>query len=122
MISLRRFIQSVKDASRGLKATFKNEQNFRIQILIGLLVVILALIFSLKIWEIILLILLLTLVLVMELLNTALEYFTDLLKPRLHHHVLMIKDIMAAAVLLIALGSVVIGLIIFLPHFIKLFE
>jgi diacylglycerol kinase len=57
----------------------------------------------------------------MELLNTALEYFTDLLKPRLHHYVSLIKDIMAAAVLLTALGSAVIGLIIFLPHFIKLF-
>ena len=122
MFSLRRFIKSVKDAFRGLRVTFKNEQNFRIQILIGLLVIILAFIFPLKVWEVILLIVLMMLVLVMELLNTALEYFTDLLKPRLHHYVYLIKDIMAAAVFLTAVGSAVIGLIIFLPHFIKLFE
>jgi len=121
MVSFWRFIKSTKDALRGLRVVFKNEQNFRIQILVGLLVVILAFMFPLKIWEIILLILLLVQVLVMELLNTALEYFTDLLKPRLHHYVSLIKDIMAAAVLLTALGSAVIGLIIFLPHFIKLF-
>jgi diacylglycerol kinase len=122
MFSLRRFIKSVKDAFRGLRVTFKNEQNFRIQILIGLLVIILAFIFPLKVWEVILLIVLMMLVLVMELLNTALEYFTDLLKPRLHHYVYLIKDIMAAAVFLTAAGSAIIGLIIFLPHFIKLFE
>jgi len=112
----------MKDALRGLKTVFKSEQNFRIQILVGLMVVILAVFFPLKIWEIILLILLLVQVLVMELLNTALEYFTDLLKPRLHHYVLLIKDVMAAAVLLIALGAAAIGLIIFLPHFIKLLQ
>ncbi len=122
MVSLRRLFRSMKDALRGLKTVFKSEQNFRIQILVGLMVVILAVFFPLKIWEIILLILLLVQVLVMELLNTALEYFTDLLKPRLHHYVLLIKDVMAAAVLLTALGAAAIGLIIFLPHFIKLLQ
>ena len=121
MISLRRLIKSLKDALHGLKFTFKNEQNFRIQILIGLVVIILAFVFPLKIWEIILLILLMTLVLVMELLNTAFEHFTDLVKPRLNHYVFIIKDVMAAAVLLIALGAAAIGIIIFLPHFINLF-
>jgi undecaprenol kinase len=61
-------------------------------------------------------------VLAMELLNTALEYFTDLLKPRLHHYVLVIKDTMAAAVLITSLGALIIGLIIFIPHFIRLIK
>jgi diacylglycerol kinase len=54
----------------------------------------------------------------MELLNTALEYFTDLLKPRLNHYVKLVKETMAAAVLVTALTAVVVGLMIFIPHFI----
>ena len=58
-------------------------------------------------------------VLVMEILNTTFEYLSDLLKPRLHHYVRTIKDIMAGAVLLTAVGSAVIGLMIFLPYFLQ---
>jgi len=121
-MSFKRFFKSILDALRGLRFTFKNEQNFQVQILLSLLVVIAAIIFPLKSWEVILLILLVTLVLTMELLNTALEHFADLLKPRLNHYVFVVKDVMAAAVLLTALGAFAIGVIIFLPHFIKLFE
>lgn len=122
MISLKRLHRSMRDAVRGLVFTFKNEQNFRIQILIAAIVLVAALIFPLRVWEIILLILLVVLVLVMELLNTAFEYFSDLLKPRLHHYVYIIKDVMAAAVFLTAFGSAAIGIMIFLPHFINLFR
>lgn len=65
-------------------------------------------------------ILLVVAVLAMELLNTALEYFADLLKPRLNHYVLVVKDVMAAAVLVTAMGALTIGLIIFLPHFLEI--
>ncbi len=119
-MSAKNLFRSFVNAGRGLEYTFKHEQNFRIQILAGILVLLAALIFPLKIWEVILVILLLVAVLTMELLNTAMEYFTDLLKPRLHHYVLVIKDIMAAAVLVASLGALIIGLIIFLPYFIQL--
>ncbi len=114
--------KSFSSAFAGLKHTFKHEQNFRLQILSAILVLIATAIFPLKVWEVILVILLLVAVLAMELLNTALEYFADLLKPRLHHYVLVIKDIMAAAVLITSLGALIIGLIIFLPHFIGLIK
>mgnify|MGYP003393850769 CR=1 FL=1 len=114
--------KSFSSAFVGLKHTFKHEQNFRLQILAAILVLIAAAIFPLKVWEVILVILLLVAVLAMELLNTALEYFADLLKPRLHHYVSVIKDIMAAAVLITSLGALIVGLIIFLPHFIGLIK
>lgn len=119
---VKNLFNSFSAAFTGLKFAFKHEQNFRLQIAISVLVLMAAAYFSLKIWEIILVILLLVAVLTMELLNTALEYFTDLLKPRLHHYVSVIKDIMAAAVLITSLGALVIGLIIFIPHFIGLLK
>ncbi|MEK7213476.1 MAG: diacylglycerol kinase [Patescibacteria group bacterium] len=117
-----RLIQSFNDAGRGLSHAFKHEQNFRLQIVASLVVLAATFVFPLKIWEIILIILLCVMVLTMELLNTALENFADLLKPRLHHYVYIIKDVMAAAVLLTSLGALIIGLIIFLPHLINFWK
>ena len=119
-MSLKRLLKSFIDAMRGFKHVFKSEQNFRLQILCSIIVVTATVYFPLKTWEIILVILMMVGVLAMELLNTALEYFADLLKPRLNHYVFIVKDIMAAAVFTTAIGAVVIGLIIFLPHFINL--
>lgn len=55
-------------------------------------------------------------VLVLEIVNTVVEKFIDLLKPRMHHYSGAIKDMMAAAVLLAAIGAVVIGVLIFYPY------
>ena len=109
-------------AARGLKLIYKSEVNFRIQIFIGATAFILAWYFPLKVWELILVILLVVAVLVMEILNTTFEYLSDLLKPRLHDYVRVIKDIMAGAVLLTAFGAALIGIIIFLPHFIQIWK
>lgn len=122
MLSLSRLLKSFRDAGQGLKFVFKSEQNFRIQILISVITLSLAIIFLLRSWEIIILILLISLVLVMEILNTAIEQLNDLLKPRLHHYVRVVKDIMAGAVLLTSLSALIVGFIIFLPHFINLLK
>lgn len=115
-MSLRRLINSFVDAARGLKHVFKSEQNFRIQVLLGFLVLVAAVYFPLRNWEVMLLILLVLLVLLVEILNTVFEYFSDLLKPRLHHYVGVIKDVMAGAVLLTSLVALVVGGIIFYPY------
>lgn len=115
-MSLRRLIKSFADALRGLKHVFKSEQNFRIQVLLGSLVFAAAIYFPLRSWEVILVVLLVLLVLLVEILNTVFEYFSDLLKPRLHHYVGVIKDIMAGAVLLTSAVALVVGVIIFYPY------
>ncbi len=121
-MSVKSLFNSFSAAFAGLKHTFQHEQNFRLQVLLAILVLIVTVYFPLKVWEVILVILMLVAVLAMELLNTALEYFADLLKPRLHHYVSVIKDIMAAAVLITSLGALIVGLIIFVPHFVGLIK
>lgn len=121
-MSLSRFFQSFKYAKRGLFYAFRHEQNFRIQLYLGTIVLIMAFLFNLRVWEFIVLILLIVMVLVAELLNTAVEYISDLLKPRLNHYVLIIKDIMAGTVLINSIGALIIGGLIFLPHFIGLLK
>lgn len=121
-MNFHRLLQSFRDAWRGCRHTFENEQNFRLQIIVSVVVIAAIVYFPLYNWEVILLLLLIGWVLTMELLNTALERFADLLKPRLHHYVHSVKDAMAAAVLISSLGSAIIGLIILLPHFVKLLD
>ena len=121
-MSLRRLLKSFADAVRGLRYVFRSEQNFRIQALLGLLVLMAAFYFPLRSWEVVLIVLLTLLVLLVEILNTAFEYFNDLLKPRLHHYVRTVKDIMAGAVLLTSAVALVVGAIIFYPYLENLFK
>ncbi|MEK7681157.1 MAG: diacylglycerol kinase [Patescibacteria group bacterium] len=117
-----RFSTSFADAFRGLKFVFKSEQNFRIQVVAGIAAIVASILFPLKMWEVVLVLLMVLLVWLVEMMNTAIEYFTDMLKPRLHHYVFVVKDIMAGAVFLVSIGAMAIGLMIFLPHFINLFK
>ncbi len=118
----RKFCKSFIDAGKGLSYVFRSEQNFRIQIGLGIFVLTAAFMFPLQVWERILIILLVLLVLLVEILNTIFEYLSDLLKPRMHHYIRTIKDVMAGAVLLTALVSFAVGMMIFYPHLAKLLQ
>lgn len=122
MMNIKQLGKSFVHAVRGLIYVFKNEQNFRIHTALTVVTVGVLYFFPLATWERVLIIILIVMVLTMELLNTALERFADLLKPRLNYYVGTIKDIMAAAVLITSLGALIIGIIILWPHFMTLFK
>lgn len=122
MISIKRLFRSFCDAWHGLVYVWKNEQNFQIQVLVAVLVLIAMIYFRPRKYEIIVLLILIVSVLTMELMNTALEYLADLFKPRLHPYVGLIKDIMAGAVLLTSIGAFIIGIIILAPYFVSLIK
>ena len=56
-----------------------------------------------------------------ELMNTAIEALTDLASPAWHPLAGKAKDVAAGAVLLAVLGAVVVGVLVFGPHFLTLF-
>ncbi len=120
-IRLRTLVKSFKYASKGLRYALKHEQNFRLQLIAAIIVIILMIFFGVKEWEAVALIFVIIAVLFTELLNTVLERFVDILKPRLHHYSEIIKDMMAAAVFLTSFGAAVIGIIIFYPYISRLF-
>jgi len=112
-LNLKSLFRSFRYALKGVAQIFREEQNFRLQVLAGLLVLILAILVKVKIWEAIVLILVITLVLVLELINSIFERLVDVLKPRIHPYVQSIKDIMAATVLIASVVAVIIGILIF---------
>lgn len=116
MIHARLLFRSFAHAARGLVTVFRSEQNFRIQLSVALFVFIAM--FALKTTraEKVALVVVAAGVLVLELLNSVLERFIDLVKPRLHDYAREIKDLMAAAVLLTSIVSVIVGVLILYPY------
>ena len=55
-----------------------------------------------------------------EALNTAFEFLTDVASPEFHPLAAKAKDVAAGALLIAAIGSVVIGLLILGPYFLAL--
>lgn len=111
-----RLLSSLKHAFRGVYVVFRDENNFRIQVGMTVLILCAATLLHVRVWEYILLILLCASVLILELFNSVIERIADGLKPRLQPIVRDIKDLMAGAVLLTATTAAVVGVIIFLPY------
>jgi len=116
MMKNQNFLNSFKISVFGLASAFKEESNFRIQFLIGIIVIFFMIVLGLNPIEDCILLLMILVVLSLELINSQIEKFLDLIQPEHHPRVKIIKDFSAGAVLLSAIGSVVIGILIFLPH------
>ncbi len=114
-------VRSLKNAFNGIIYTFRYELSFRIQSLAAIIALFLAFILPLKLYERTVICLLVCMVLVLELINSAIERVVDLFKPAIDHSAKFIKNIMAGAVFLAAIFSLIIGIIIFSPHFISVF-
>lgn len=122
MTQRQNFLTSLKISFYGLFSAFKEERNFIIQSIIGLFVLIFAVLLGLNRIEMSIIILVILFVLCLELVNSQIEKFLDLIQPDHHPRVKIIKDFSAGAVLISAIGSVVIGILIFMPHIIKIFH
>ncbi len=117
MMSLRRFWKSIHYAIAGILRIAEEEQSFRLQMIaaagvFGLMIVM----DSLQIWERIALTFMVLAVLVLEIVNSIFERLIDAVEPRVSPVVRDIKDMMAGAVLLTAIASIMVGVLIFWPH------
>jgi diacylglycerol kinase len=109
-------LQSFKFAFQGLAFAWK-ERNFKLHIASTLAVLTMGFYYQVTSLEWIILLLCIAGVLSLELLNTALEKFVDLVSPNKHPLAGMAKDLSAAAVLVFSIASAIVGLIIFYPYF-----
>ncbi|HAV10962.1 MAG TPA: diacylglycerol kinase [Candidatus Moranbacteria bacterium] len=113
---VKKFSRSLSHAFDGLSYALKRERNFQIELVCGVFVLALILIFKVKNWEAVVLIVMVAGVLIMELANTVMERIVDMLKPKVHPYARLIKDIMAAAVLISSCVAALVGVIIFYPY------
>lgn len=115
-----RFQHSLRHAVHGLRLAIRRERNVRVQLGVALVVCIAGVGVGLSVAEWATIVLSITLVVVLELANTAIEILSDVLKPRLHAHIGVVKDVMAAAVLVAAIAACVLGCLVFFPYAVEL--
>jgi diacylglycerol kinase len=116
MIDFKRLGKSFRYAANGFWYVFKNEQNIRLHLIASFGVIALMIYFQIALWQVIILFLVIMSVIVLELINTIFEKMVDILRPRIHYYAEVIKDIMAATVLISSIGAVIIGILIFAPY------
>ncbi|OFY11562.1 MAG: hypothetical protein A2X11_05170 [Bacteroidetes bacterium GWE2_42_24] len=118
-LSLR--INSFRYAFRGFGLLFKGQINICIHIVAAVLAVGLGFIFRITQGEWLAVILSIVAVIAAEAFNTSIEKLTDIVSPEFNREAGKVKDIAAAAVLIISLGALVVGTVVFLPLILNLF-
>ncbi len=113
-------LRSFLHAFRGLGLLLQTQHNARIHALATVLVVAAGVAAGLSGVEWALIALAVVGVWVAEALNTAIEFLVDLTSPELHPLAAKAKDVAAGAVLVAAIGSVIVGALVFGPHVLKL--
>lgn len=119
MIKVKRLVKSFSHALRGLNHTLFFHQNLRIHTLVAALVIFLGFLFKITALEWAVVSAAIFFVLVAEMVNTSIEEIVDLVRKEHHSQARIAKDVAAGMVLLAAIFSLVIGLIVFLPYFLK---
>ena len=112
---LKKLMKSFSYASDGVSFCIKHERNFRIHLVAIFYVLIFAYLAKISIIEFGLLIICFAQVISAELLNTAIEVLCDKESSGYNSFIKRAKDIAAAAVLVCAVGCIILGAVIFIP-------
>jgi diacylglycerol kinase len=118
----RSFAQSFLDAWSGITYSLRTQRNMRIHLAAAAAAVLLSLLLRLGRLELALVILAIYLVIAAEMFNTAVEKTVDLFVTTYHPLAKLAKDIAAGAVLVAALNAVATGLLVILPHLLRLWR
>ena len=116
----RTFKGSVKNCLDGIRYVTKNEKNFKREIVLGIIALILSYILKIDKIEFIIVLTMICLVLTTEIINTAIERTVDLVTKEYHELARIAKDVSAGSVLVTSIFSLIIGIIIFIPKIITL--
>ena len=113
---------SFRYAFSGIKYTFENSRNFKIQVLLAFFSLIIGYVLRLDTSDYLILLVTIFSVLILEILNTSIESLVDLvIKKKFSNLAKISKDCSAGAVLLASINSVIIGLYLFIPKINLLF-
>ncbi|MDD4990208.1 MAG: diacylglycerol kinase [Candidatus Pacebacteria bacterium] len=116
IISPKKLFFSFRSSFHGLKIAFLEEHSFKIQVFLTVLLLILMFSFPLHHIERAILVLAVIIVLGLELLNSQIERVLDMAQFDHNPRIKDIKDLSSAAVLIAAVGALIIGLFIFIPY------
>jgi diacylglycerol kinase len=113
-----RLFKSCRYAAQGFAYAFKTQLNFKVHAAAALFVVWAGWYVGLAATEWMMIAFCIAAVVAAELMNTAIELLVDLVSPEFNARAGKVKDLAAAAVLMVAVVSLVVGLFIFVPKLI----
>lgn len=113
--NVRNFFASLRYAVDGFWAALRHEPSFREDLLFVVLLVPFAIILPVNAVSTALMIASLLLIMIVELLNSAIEWTIDYLRPELHPLAKRIKDMASAAVFLAYLNCIIVWIIMLWP-------
>ena len=114
----KKLINSFKYAFAGMWSAYKSERNIKIHIAVAILVILFGVFLQISTYEWIACIVCFAMVIGAEMFNTAIETVVDIAMPKKDERAKKAKDVAAGAVLVFAIGSAIIGSIIFIPKII----
>ena len=120
MRKMKKIRNSFKYAIEGIWTSFKTERNMKIHIFIMILVIIAGIILKINKSEWIICIILFAIVIGSDLFNTSIETIVDMVMPEKNEKAKIAKDVSAGAVLVVAIGAAIIGLVIFVPRILNI--
>ena len=106
-------LHSFENALNGIWHLWKKEINFRIHIFAGILVAALGWLVEITRTKWMMIIVCVGIVLAAEAFNSAIERICDVVSPEKNRQIKIIKDISAAAVLIVSVMAAIIALVIF---------
>ncbi len=119
-VDIWRTIYSFRHAGRGFLWALSSQANLRIHLVVVAVVLVAALFFRFTELEFVALVLCFAIVIAAELFNTALEVLIDHAWPEHDPMIGRAKDVSAAAVLLSAMGTALVGIVLFARHILNL--
>ncbi|MBU0672295.1 MAG: diacylglycerol kinase family protein [Candidatus Margulisbacteria bacterium] len=114
----KKFIKSFKFARAGAEHALKTQRNLWIHFFVGLTALALAVWLGIGPLELAILVVMIFGVIVTELVNTSIEELVNILSPQQRKEAELAKNVAAAAVLLAAIGAIIVGGLIFIPRLI----
>ena len=119
---MRKTIRALGYAFNGLRYSFINERNFKIEIACACIAIAVSIFFKIVTAHWLVIVLNIFMVLTAELFNTAIEKLANVTCKEVNPAIKIVKDVAAAAVLMTVLSALVCALIIFIPYIFKMYS
>jgi diacylglycerol kinase (ATP) len=120
MVNLRTLHRSFGYALEGIGFALKFNQNLRIAFAGALAVIIASLYFKVNPFEMGILGVMILLVICAEMINTSIEEMTNLITNEHRKEAKIAKDVSAGMVVITLAGSIIVGLLIFVPYILRM--
>jgi diacylglycerol kinase (ATP) len=114
----RTFLHSLNKAADGFIHVLKTERNMRVHFIVAFFILMTAVFLGVQRVDWLILCFATCLVLMAEMINTAIEEMLDMLHPKYHPTVGLVKDISAGMVLVAAANALILGFFIFSKYWV----